>query len=155
MELFEEVFGEEGEQRVLGGADAVVAAGSVGMVFGGRVRGNEVVGHDGAEAGLLDGRHQLQPVAQHLPPFGRGRVVAERVDGLGARRLPRVAALLLGERRQRVVLAMPGRKDEVGLGADPVVAAHKVNVVGLDHALREGALVAALLQGRRTTDGAR
>lgn len=53
MELLEEVLGQEGEDGVFGGADAVVWVGAVRVLSTGHVRRHHVVGHHHPCPGLL------------------------------------------------------------------------------------------------------
>lgn len=86
MELLEEVLGEEGEDCVLGGADAVVGVGAVGVLARRHVGRHHVVGHYHTRPALL---WHLLPEEDLLQECAL--VLSDCVDGLRAGGLPGVA----------------------------------------------------------------
>lgn len=70
MELFEQISGQEGEKRVLGGPDAVVRSPTVRMFFARRLRRHDMIGYDNATVALqlLVPRRPEQQRTQQSPP---------------------------------------------------------------------------------------
>lgn len=120
MKLLEEILGNEGEQRVLGGTDSVVRVGPVRVLAPGYVGRHHVVGHQDARSGFLGNlfpEHHLLQEGPALLPDG--------VEGLGPGGL---AGVPLGEggrphgRLLLLPLLVPRRQDEVRFGAVSPVA---------------------------------